>query len=79
MSTFNRRKFIGRSGAAVAGSVVANPMTSLMARSSILAKKKRLVLVGTGIRGSTFWGKRVAGQYSDYVDFVISILAGWNL
>jgi len=70
MSTFNRRKFIGRSGAAVAGSVVANPITSLMAKSSILAKKKRLVLVGTGIRGSTFWGKRVVGQYSDYVEFV---------
>ncbi len=70
MSTFNRRKFIGRSGAAVAGSVVANPLSSLMAKSSNLAKKKRLVLVGTGIRGSSFWGKRVVGQYSDYVEFV---------
>ena len=70
MSTFNRRKFISRSGAAVAGSVVANPMSSLMAKSSNLADKKRLVLVGTGIRGAGFWGKRVVDQYSDYVEFV---------
>jgi predicted dehydrogenase len=70
MSTINRRKFIGRSGAAVAGSVVASPISSIMARSSNLSKKKRLALVGTGIRGSTFWGKQVVAQYSDYVEFV---------
>jgi predicted dehydrogenase len=70
MSTFNRRKFISRSGAAVAGSVVANPVSSLMAKSINPAKKKRLVLVGTGIRGAGFWGKRVVAQYSDYVEFI---------
>jgi predicted dehydrogenase len=70
MSTFNRRKFISRSGAAVAGSVVANPVSSLMAKSINPAKKKRLVLVGTGIRGAGVWGKRVVAQYSDYVEFI---------
>ena len=69
MSTFNRRKFISRSGAVVAGSVMASPVSSLIAKSPNLAKK-RLVLVGTGIRGSGFWGKRVVDQYSDYVEFV---------
>jgi predicted dehydrogenase len=70
MSKFNRRKFIERSGAAVAASMIASPMTSIAAKSVTLAKKKRLALVGTGIRGSTFWGKRVVDQYSDYVEFV---------
>jgi predicted dehydrogenase len=70
MRKFNRRKFIERSGAAVAASMIASPMTSIAAKSATLTKKKRLALVGTGIRGSTFWGKRVVDQYSDYVEFV---------
>ena len=70
MSTVNRRKFIKRSGAAVTGSVVASSMASVMAKSCTQAGKKKLALVGTGIRGSTFWGKRIVDQYSDYVEFV---------
>jgi predicted dehydrogenase len=70
MSKMNRRRFIGTSGVAVAGSVVANPASSLMAGTTKLTEKKRIALVGTGIRGSTFWGKRVVDQYSDYVEYV---------
>lgn len=33
-------------------------------------KKLKIALVGTGIRGVTFWGKRLADEYSDILEFV---------
>ncbi len=33
-------------------------------------KKLRLVMVGTGIRGTGFWGRRLLQQYSDILEFV---------
>lgn len=33
-------------------------------------KKLRIVLVGTGVRGSGFWGKRLVEQFSDILEFV---------
>ena len=33
-------------------------------------KKLKLVLVGTGIRGTSFWGKRLVEQYSEILEFV---------
>ncbi|WNH09506.1 Gfo/Idh/MocA family oxidoreductase [Thalassobellus suaedae] len=35
-----------------------------------LSKKLRVVLVGTGIRGTSFWGKRLVDEYSDILEFV---------
>ncbi len=32
--------------------------------------KLKIALVGTGIRGITFWGKRLVDQYSDILEFV---------
>ena len=34
------------------------------------SKKLRIVLVGTGIRGISFWGKRLIEEYSDILEFV---------
>jgi len=34
------------------------------------SKKLRICLVGTGIRGSSFWGKRLVDVYSDILEFV---------
>jgi len=34
------------------------------------SKKLRIALVGTGIRGTSFWGKRLADEYSDILEFV---------
>ena len=34
------------------------------------SKKLRIVLVGTGVRGTGFWGKRLVEQYSDILEFV---------
>ncbi|SHJ27710.1 Gfo/Idh/MocA family oxidoreductase [Pseudozobellia thermophila] len=33
-------------------------------------KKLKVVLVGTGVRGTSFWGKRLVDQYSDILEFV---------
>lgn len=33
-------------------------------------EKLKVVLIGTGIRGTTFWGKRLVEQYSDMLEFV---------
>src|SRR5690606_1185362 len=33
-------------------------------------KKLKVVLVGTGVRGITFWGKRLVDEYPDVLEFV---------
>jgi predicted dehydrogenase len=33
-------------------------------------RKLRICLIGTGIRGTSFWGKRLVDQYSDILEFV---------
>ncbi|MGB5665247.1 MAG: Gfo/Idh/MocA family oxidoreductase [Maribacter sp.] len=33
-------------------------------------KKLKIVLIGTGIRGTSFWGKRLVDEYSDILEFV---------
>jgi predicted dehydrogenase len=67
--SIKRRNFLGKAGSAVAGSMLINPMASMKVKPHSQAKR-RLALVGTGIRGSTFWGKRVVNNYSDLVEFV---------
>ncbi|TDI68570.1 MAG: Gfo/Idh/MocA family oxidoreductase [Bacteroidetes bacterium] len=34
------------------------------------AEKLKLVLVGTGVRGTSFWGKRLVEQYGEILEFV---------
>ncbi|MBN2349343.1 MAG: Gfo/Idh/MocA family oxidoreductase [Bacteroidales bacterium] len=63
-----RRHFIRTSGAAMAGSMLIHPASSFGSPFSF--QKKRIVLVGTGIRGITFWGKSVLERYGDTVEFV---------
>jgi predicted dehydrogenase len=65
---FSRRNFIATTGIATAGSIIANPVSAMM--STVQTNKKRLAIVGTGIRGTGFWGKRIVDQYSDLVEFV---------
>ncbi|MFY0685749.1 MAG: Gfo/Idh/MocA family oxidoreductase [Cyclobacteriaceae bacterium] len=63
----SRRNFLATSGAFAAGSFLSHPSIS-----SIIAQngKLKVALVGTGIRGITFWGKRVQDGFSDKVEFV---------
>ncbi len=42
----------------------------LSAFSFGISKKLKVVLIGTGIRGTTFWGKRLVQEYSDILEFV---------
>ncbi|RNL95076.1 gfo/Idh/MocA family oxidoreductase [Sinomicrobium pectinilyticum] len=59
-----RRKFLQSVSLLAAG--IAMPVSAFSFGSS---KKLRVALVGTGVRGISFWGKRLAEQYSDILEF----------
>lgn len=62
-----RRDFLSSTaGAAVAATVLSNPVSAAVAS----APKRRVVLVGTGIRGTSFWGRRIVQNYSDIIEYV---------
>lgn len=63
-----RRTFIKTSGLAAAGGMLLS-QTDAFGIASVTGKK-RVALVGTGIRGTGFWGRPVVQQYSDIVEFV---------
>lgn len=63
-----RRNFIKTSGAAVAGSMFLNPANSMIL--NITGKKKRLALIGTGVRGISFWGSTIIQNFGDIVEYV---------
>ena len=63
--TQSRRKFLASISMLAASSTV-----PLHAFNFNLKEKLRVVLVGTGIRGITFWGKRLVDEYSDILEFV---------
>lgn len=63
----DRRKFLATIGAVAAGATLAGPL-----KAAVLAegKKLKIVLIGTGVRGSTFWGRRLVDKYSEILEFV---------
>jgi len=61
-----RRDFSKIVGAATAGAILA----PTLAAGNVLPMKKRVVLVGTGVRGNSFWGKQIVDAYSEMVEFV---------
>jgi len=65
---FNRRQFVKKSTKAIA--VASLAPTISFAGADTIRKKLRLVLVGTGSRGSSCWGKQLVGPYTDYVEMV---------
>jgi predicted dehydrogenase len=66
-SHMDRRKFVRNSALITAGSIIATPWA---ANAFHGIGKKRLAMVGTGIRGTDFWGKTVLKNYTKLVDFV---------
>src|SRR5512145_2449616 len=58
----SRRGFVAGVGAAAASAVVAGGTRA--------AAKKRYAIVGTGHRATGMWGRDLARQYSDVIDFV---------
>lgn len=61
----SRRSFLYSVSMLAAGTAMSVPAGAFGA-----AKKLRIVLVGTGVRGVSFWGKRLVEQYPDLLEFV---------
>lgn len=64
----NRRDFIANSGTVAAGTIIASSIPVELLSQSI--KKKRIAVVGTGIRAADMWTKSVMKTYGEYVDYV---------
>lgn len=62
----DRRNFLKISTLALGG-LLAHPTIAAVIREK---GKLKVALVGTGIRGITFWGKRLREEYPDLVEFV---------
>jgi predicted dehydrogenase len=62
-----RREFLSTTAGVAAGaSLLSNPLAAAVQAKT----KKKLAMVGTGVRGIGVWGKRVVDNYSDIVEFV---------
>jgi predicted dehydrogenase len=62
----NRRNFLGYT-AATSAALMLNPFASFAATPT---KKLKLALIGTGARGSSFWGKDLLKNFGSVVEFV---------
>ena len=62
----HRRNFIQQSGTLIAGTLIADSVLGQVAGPA----KKRVALVGTGVRGLGMWGKPVVREFKDHVEFV---------
>jgi len=63
-----RREFIATTGAIAAGTMLAASIPlNLFAQTAV---KKRVAVVGTGIRAADMWTKSVMEAYGNYVEFV---------
>ncbi|MDB4582407.1 Gfo/Idh/MocA family oxidoreductase [Draconibacterium sp.] len=67
-NSYTRRNFIKATGTTIAGSMIVSPAFG-KALSNVKGKKK-IAMVGTGIRGISFWGKFLNEEYSDVIEFV---------
>ncbi len=63
----SRRGFIKTTTATVAGSMILSPAFSSVLLNT--GKKMKVAMVGTGIRGISFWGKFLNDEYGDVVEY----------
>ena len=68
-NNMNRRVFLIKTGTAAAGLGLAGPAASIVTSDKQKAKK-RIAIVGTGIRGTDMWGRDVVRSYGDNVELV---------
>ena len=61
----SRRHFVATTGTAVAGGLMINPLSAAAGK-----RKKKIALVGTGIRAILFWGHNLVQRYGDSIEFV---------
>ena len=64
---YNRRRFLQTTGATLGASLMATPFTSFVKAAPT---KKRVALVGTGVRGVSMYGRNMLRDYSDYIELV---------
>ncbi|MDH5396947.1 MAG: Gfo/Idh/MocA family oxidoreductase [Cyclobacteriaceae bacterium] len=62
----SRRQFLASVSMLAAGTMFTAPAAGF----GLKGEKLKVALVGTGVRGSSFWGKRLVDQYSDILEFV---------
>ncbi len=65
-NTQSRRSFLTAVSMLAAGTLMSAPASAF----GLADRKMKVVLVGTGVRGTSFWGKRLVDQYSDILEFV---------
>jgi predicted dehydrogenase len=63
----SRRHFLSFVSMLAAGCAVQAPQAVL---NGLGDRKLRIALIGTGVRGISFWGKRLVEQYPDLLEFV---------
>ncbi|SHN32383.1 Oxidoreductase family, C-terminal alpha/beta domain [Cyclobacterium lianum] len=62
---FSRRSFLHAVSLLAAGTALTAPLKGFG-----MNRKLRVTLVGTGVRGTSFWGRRLVEQYPDILEFV---------
>jgi predicted dehydrogenase len=67
---YTRKEFIKSTSAALGGTLIGTSALAGIEKGAAKFNKRRLALVGTGIRGITFWGRRLQERYSDVLEFV---------
>lgn len=67
MENLNRRQFLGTAGTLTAGAMLLNPFNTA---ANPAPQKMKLALAGTGIRGTSFWGKAIVQNYPKETEFV---------
>lgn len=65
MEKQSRKSFLYSLSMLAAGAAVTSPLYGFSAE-----KKLKVVMVGTGVRGISFWGKRLVEQYPAKLEFV---------
>jgi predicted dehydrogenase len=66
-SNIKRRAFLGTTSAFVAGTLMASPLSG---KALSKGNKIKTALVGTGVRGTSFWGKTLVQDFPDIIEFV---------
>jgi predicted dehydrogenase len=68
--SIRRRDFLQQTGKLAAGVMALQLTTPSVQASSALGGKKKLAMVGTGMRGTQNWGRDLLSGYGDYVELV---------
>ena len=63
---YSRRSFI----TSVSMLAIGTTLNASILNFGLGNKKLKVVLVGTGVRGTSFWGRRLVEEYSDILEFV---------